>query len=135
MTEALTSGFLRDAEALYERLYPKMSEGLATRFLEFLARLYSVQKEGAGPSQNGNVAALAAEFAAVLTGISEEHLWEAAPAVNGEVGRSSRLTPEIRAWAAQQFNEEELCAGLREIEETGGLEFHEFVHELEPRKS
>ena len=41
------------------------------------------------------------------------------------------LTPEFRAWALQDFNEEEFLAGMREIEETGGLEFTDLIHELE----
>lgn len=135
MTEALTSGLLHDAQALYEKLSPKMSDALATRFLQFLARLDSVQKNGAGGAEHQKIDALGADLAAVLIGISEERLWESAPTVNGDVKGFSDVTPEIRAWAAQQFSDEELLAGLREIEETGGLEFHEFVHELEPRQS
>jgi len=42
-----------------------------------------------------------------------------------------KLTPEEMEWAMQQFSEEEFFAGLREIEETGGRELHEFLHELE----
>ena len=41
------------------------------------------------------------------------------------------LTPELRAWALQQFTEEEIVAGLQELREKGGLEFREFVQELE----
>lgn len=135
MTEALTSGLLRDAQALYEKLSPKMSDALATRFLQFLARLASVQTNGAGGAEHEKIGALGADLAAVLVGISQERLWEAAPAVNGNAQGFSSVTPEIRAWAAQQFSDEELLAGLREIEQTGGLEFHEFVHDLEPRQS
>jgi len=134
MTEALTSGLLRDAEALYEKLAAKMSDELATRYLQFLARLSSIQKNGAGVHQE-NIDALAADMAAVLKGISDEHLWEAAPTGSGDAPRSSAVTPEIQEWAARQFSDEEICAGLREIEETGGREFCEFVHELEPRRS
>lgn len=41
------------------------------------------------------------------------------------------VTPEILAWARQQFTEEEIVAGLRDIRETGGLELGDFIHELE----
>lgn len=44
---------------------------------------------------------------------------------------SEPITPELREWLLQQFNEEELAASLREVRETGGLELHEFIHELE----
>jgi hypothetical protein len=52
----------------------------------------------------------------------------------GEAARERtgpRLTPELRAWLLQQSTEEEIVAGLRELREKGGLEFHEFVRELE----
>src|SRR6267142_4458803 len=117
MTEALTSGLLRDAEALYEKLAIKMSNELATRYLQFLARLNSMQKNGAGVVHQENIDALAADMAAVLKGISDEQLWEAAQAVAREAQRFSTVTPEIHEWA-RQYSDEEICAGLREIEET-----------------
>ena len=43
----------------------------------------------------------------------------------------SRLTPELREWALQLFSEEEILAGLREIEETGGVEFSDMIRELD----
>jgi hypothetical protein len=41
-------------------------------------------------------------------------------------------TPEILEWARAQFSEEEVIAGLREIQETGGLTFEEVIRGLEP---
>jgi len=41
------------------------------------------------------------------------------------------ITPEILEWARQSFNEEEFMAGIREIPKTGGLEFREFIRDLE----
>jgi hypothetical protein len=41
------------------------------------------------------------------------------------------LTPELLDWARRQFSEEEIVAGIREIRETGGLEFRDFIEELE----
>jgi len=41
------------------------------------------------------------------------------------------LTPEMLEWARQQINVEEALAGLREINETGGLELRDFIQELE----
>jgi hypothetical protein len=45
----------------------------------------------------------------------------------------AKLSPELLEWARQQFSEEEFLAGLREIEETGGLEFRDLLPELEER--
>jgi hypothetical protein len=42
-----------------------------------------------------------------------------------------KLTPELVEWARRQTNEEEILAGIKEIRENGGLELHEFLHELE----
>lgn len=42
-----------------------------------------------------------------------------------------KVPPEVRAWALEQFSEEEIVAGLREVRETGGLELSDFIHELE----
>jgi hypothetical protein len=43
----------------------------------------------------------------------------------------AKLSPELLEWFRQQVNEEEVIAGLREIEETGGLELSDFLPELE----
>lgn len=43
----------------------------------------------------------------------------------------AKLSPELLEWARQQVNEEEIIAGMREIEETGGLEFRDLLPELE----
>jgi hypothetical protein len=40
------------------------------------------------------------------------------------------VTPELLAWARQQFSEDEIAAGIREIRETGGLALADFYHEL-----
>ncbi len=45
--------------------------------------------------------------------------------------QGTRLTPEQLEWARQQFTEEEVVAGLRELREKGGMELHEFLPELE----
>ncbi len=45
--------------------------------------------------------------------------------------QSQPVTPELLEWARRTFNEEEFLAGLREIQTTGGLEFKDFIHELE----
>ena len=42
-----------------------------------------------------------------------------------------KLPPDLLEWARQTFNEEEFLAGVREIRATGGLEFDDFVKELE----
>jgi hypothetical protein len=41
------------------------------------------------------------------------------------------ITPELREWALKHFDEELALAQLQELMEKGGLEFHEFVQELE----
>lgn len=41
------------------------------------------------------------------------------------------LTPEFLEQERRSINEEEILAGLREIEATGGLELKDFIHELE----
>ncbi len=45
--------------------------------------------------------------------------------------RETRLSPELLEWARQQFTEEEIIAGLRELREKGGLELREFIQDLE----
>jgi hypothetical protein len=42
-----------------------------------------------------------------------------------------RLPPDLRDWERQHFDPEAFLAGLREVEETGGLELKDFIHELE----
>ncbi len=65
-------------------------------------------------------------------GRTEEELTALLTNVRDQVRREKTpLTPELRAWALQQFTEEELVAGLRELQEHGGLELSEFLSELE----
>jgi hypothetical protein len=40
------------------------------------------------------------------------------------------LAPEVMELAQRQVDEGEIAAGLREIEETGGLELRDFIHEI-----
>lgn len=61
----------------------------------------------------------------------EDH--QGAAANGGLVQKSNEtsLSPELQKWAREQFNEEEIAAGIREIRENGGIEFRDFVGELE----
>ncbi|HLN28382.1 MAG TPA: hypothetical protein VK395_11630 [Gemmataceae bacterium] len=45
--------------------------------------------------------------------------------------KNGATAPEILEWARQQFSEEEILAGLREVRETGGVELRNFIQELE----
>lgn len=45
--------------------------------------------------------------------------------------KSPPLTPELRAWLDQQHTDEEIIAWVRELREKGGLEFSEFLPELD----
>ncbi len=46
---------------------------------------------------------------------------------------SEPVPPEIMEWARRTFNKEEFLAGVREIEQTGGLRLEDFIDELEQR--
>src|SRR5207302_24839 len=41
------------------------------------------------------------------------------------------LSAEFLEWARQQFTDEEIVAGIRDVQENGGMELHEFIHEIE----
>lgn len=41
--------------------------------------------------------------------------------------------PDLLAWARQTFDEAEYLALLREVEQTGGVRFEEFIGEVEAR--
>jgi hypothetical protein len=51
------------------------------------------------------------------------------PSANGVP--DGKLTPELAAWEGQAFDREAFLAGLRQVEETGGVELKDFLHELE----
>ena len=42
------------------------------------------------------------------------------------------LPPDVLERARQQFSEEEIASGVREIRETGGLSLADFYQELDP---
>jgi uncharacterized Zn finger protein (UPF0148 family) len=44
-----------------------------------------------------------------------------------------RTPPDLMEWARQTFDEEEFLQGVREIEQTGGVKFEEFIGEIEER--
>src|SRR5262249_4278958 len=54
-------------------------------------------------------------------------------AIPAEVGGwiKHKTPPDLLAWARQTCAEEEFEAALREVEETGGLELKDLLHELE----
>jgi len=43
----------------------------------------------------------------------------------------AELSPELLALLRAEFNAEEFRAGLANVQETGGLELKDFIHELE----
>jgi hypothetical protein len=43
------------------------------------------------------------------------------------------IPPEILEWARQTLDEAEFLAHVREIEATGGVQFEDFIAELEAR--
>ncbi len=45
--------------------------------------------------------------------------------------KSPPLTPELRAWLNQQHTEEELVAWIEQLRQQGGVEFADFLPELE----
>jgi hypothetical protein len=54
------------------------------------------------------------------------------PSANeGSTLPDGKLSPELLEWALQQINEEEIIAGLEEIQRTGGLQLSDFIQELE----
>jgi hypothetical protein len=44
-----------------------------------------------------------------------------------------KMPPDLLAWARQTFDEAEYRAGVREVEETGGVPFEELIGEIEER--
>lgn len=42
-----------------------------------------------------------------------------------------KVPPDLLAWARQTFDEAEYLAGVREIEQTGGLQLEDFIGEIE----
>ncbi len=44
------------------------------------------------------------------------------------------IPPELREWARQQNTEDELLAGLKEIQEKGGIELGEVIQRLKQRR-
>jgi hypothetical protein len=44
-----------------------------------------------------------------------------------------RTPPDLREWARQTFSEEEFAQQVREIEQTGGVKFEDFIGEIEER--
>ena len=45
------------------------------------------------------------------------------------------IPPDIVEWARQTFDEDEFLTCVREIETTGGLQFEDFITEVEARAS
>jgi len=97
---------------------PKLLEETAKE-LEALSLLLSLILEGVSDSSARKE---------VLVRLSNNVL-NSLPEVNGP--RPLTPTPEILQWARNQVNEEEIVAGLCEIQQTGGLELRDFIAEIE----
>lgn len=54
----------------------------------------------------------------------------------GPAQREPQMEPvpaELLEWARQTFDEEDYQAGVREIQQTGGVRFEDFIGEIEER--
>jgi hypothetical protein len=69
--------------------------------------------------------------AAALAMISQEVAGRLADPAGVNGATDGKLPPSLLEWARRTFNEDEFLAGVREIRATGGLEFEDFVKELE----
>lgn len=61
-----------------------------------------------------------------------ERLGDRIRRIEAATAGGQRHSPEFLAWARSQVTEEELVAGIREIETTGGLTFDEVIADLDP---
>jgi RNA recognition motif-containing protein len=51
---------------------------------------------------------------------------------NGAVNPvAGRLPPELLDWARREFTEQEILTGVRQIRETGGVEFKDLIEEID----
>jgi hypothetical protein len=55
---------------------------------------------------------------------------DASPEKNAEP-QAVKLSPELLEWFRQQIDMEDMIAQLREVQETGGLQFEDFFPQLE----
>jgi hypothetical protein len=63
----------------------------------------------------------------------EERIMPNEPPAQPHQFPQDKLPPDLLEWARQTFNEEEFLAGVREIEQTGGVKLEEFIAEIEQR--
>ncbi len=57
----------------------------------------------------------------------------AAPPAEVSGWAMERTPPDLLAWARQTCDEAEFLAGVRDIEQTGGVRFEDFIGEIEER--
>jgi hypothetical protein len=103
--------------------------GPAARQVEALAQQMADVLVALDPAA---ASAALAYFAALVQRIVAERTAEAVRRLDDEKPPGREAIPsDVLAWARQQFTEEEIVAGLRELRATGGLELSEFIGELE----
>lgn len=108
---------------------------MKAEFLELLAR--NCNADGVA-NRVAQADALSREVATFLNGVDPAIRRTALDLMMAEI--SSRMTnpestqgkpsPEVIAWARESFDKEEFLAELRQVEQTGGSELKEFLHEL-----
>lgn len=125
------------------RVYDR-NEGAVMKadFLELLVRNQAASPAGISDVVK-KVDAICAELAALLGALDPSVRAAALGMISQEVaGRlagppgangtpDGKLPPSLLEWARRTFDEDEFMAGVREIRATGGLQFEDFVKELE----
>jgi hypothetical protein len=110
---------------------------MSQEFFDLLARLAPAEKRERLELAAQELDAMVLRLTAVLNGLGDSRARQdilaylSTRALASLNGGQAEITPELIEWVLSQTNEEEIVAGLREIEATGGLELHEFIHELE----
>lgn len=115
---------------------------MSQEFFDLLARLAPVEKPERLQRTAQELDVLVSRLAAILQGLGDSRAQHELLAHFGarsldflvkgkDQPQAIKPSPEVMEWARNQFTEEEIVAGLREIRATGGLELQDFIHELE----
>jgi hypothetical protein len=110
---------------------------MSQNFYELLARVAPAEKPERREAAARELDVLTQRLVAIIENLGDSNaqrdilaFLSAKTLTRLENGATAIFTPDFLEWARTQYSDEEIIAGIREVQETGGLELKDFIQEI-----